>query len=59
MEQLRSNQRSKVVDPSPADRATAEIAFNSVIDEWSATAPANRKQLELARAEIAKLRAGH
>jgi TRAP-type C4-dicarboxylate transport system substrate-binding protein len=59
MEQLRSDPRRKVVDPSPEDRTTAGIAFQSVIDEWAAQAPANRKQLELARAEIAKLRAGH
>jgi TRAP-type C4-dicarboxylate transport system substrate-binding protein len=58
IEQLRSNPRRKVIDPSPADRATAETAFKSVIDEWAAKAPANRKQLEIAQAEIARLRAG-
>jgi hypothetical protein len=29
-----------------------------VIDEWAAKAPANRKQLEIVRTEIARLRAG-
>jgi TRAP-type C4-dicarboxylate transport system substrate-binding protein len=58
MEQLRSNPRRKVIDPAPADRATAELAFKSVIDEWAAKAPANRKQLEIVRTEIARLRAG-
>lgn len=58
MEQLRSNPRRKVIDPSPADRATAELVFKSVIDEWAAKAPANRKQLEIVRTEIARLRAG-
>jgi TRAP-type C4-dicarboxylate transport system substrate-binding protein len=58
LDQLESNPRRKVVNPSPADRATAEAAFKSVVDEWAATAPANRKQLETAQAEIARLRAG-
>jgi TRAP-type C4-dicarboxylate transport system substrate-binding protein len=58
IDQLESNPRRKVVQPSPADRAAAEIVFKSVIDEWAAKAPANRQQLETARAEIARLRAG-
>jgi TRAP-type transport system periplasmic protein len=58
IDQLQSNPRRKVVQPSPADRAAAEIVFKSVIDEWAAKAPANRQQLETARAEIARLRAG-
>jgi TRAP-type transport system periplasmic protein len=58
LDQLESNPRRKVVNPSPADRATAEVAFKSVIDEWTAKAPANRQQLETAQAEIARLRAG-
>jgi hypothetical protein len=55
---LQSNPRRKVAQPSPADRAAAEVVFKSVIDEWAAKAPANRQQLETARAEIARLRAG-
>jgi TRAP-type C4-dicarboxylate transport system substrate-binding protein len=58
IDQLQSNPRRKVIQPSPADRAAAEIVFKSVIDEWAAKAPANRQQLETARAEIARLRAG-
>jgi TRAP-type C4-dicarboxylate transport system substrate-binding protein len=58
IDQLQSNSRRKVVQPSPADRAAAETAFNSVVEEWAAKAPANRRQLEIARAEIARLRAG-
>lgn len=58
LDQLESNPRRKVVQPSPEDRAAAESAFKSVIDEWAAKAPANRRQLEIAQAEIARLRAG-
>jgi TRAP-type C4-dicarboxylate transport system substrate-binding protein len=58
LDQLESNPRRKVINPSPADRATAEAAFKSVVDEWAAKAPAHRKQLETAQAEIARLRAG-
>jgi TRAP-type C4-dicarboxylate transport system substrate-binding protein len=58
IDQLQSNPRRKVAQPSPADRAAAEVVFKSVIDEWAAKAPANRQQLETARAEIARLRAG-
>lgn len=59
MEQLRANPRRKIVDPSPADQATAELAFKSLVDEWALRAPANRLQLDLVRAEITKLRAGN
>jgi TRAP-type C4-dicarboxylate transport system substrate-binding protein len=58
LDQLESNPRRKVVNPSAADLAIAEVAFKSVIDEWAAKASANRQQLEIARAEIARLRAG-
>jgi TRAP-type C4-dicarboxylate transport system substrate-binding protein len=59
MEQLTSNPRRKVVYPSQSDLETAQIAFKSVIDEWAAKSPNNRKQLEIVEMEIAKLRTGH
>jgi TRAP-type C4-dicarboxylate transport system substrate-binding protein len=58
MEQLRSNPRRKVIDPSQADRAGAEAAFQAVIEEWAGKSPDNRLQLERVRAEIDKVRAG-
>jgi predicted lipoprotein len=57
MEQLTSNSKRNVVFPSRTDLATAQAAFKSVIDEWAAKSPDNRKQLDAVRAEIARLRA--
>jgi TRAP-type C4-dicarboxylate transport system substrate-binding protein len=57
MEQLTSNPRRKVIYPSQEDLVTARAEFKSVVDEWAAKSPDNRKQLEIVKAEIAKLRA--
>jgi TRAP-type C4-dicarboxylate transport system substrate-binding protein len=58
IEQLKSNPKRKVIYPSQPDLDTAQAAFQSVIDEWVSKSPDNRKQLELVKTEIAKLRAG-
>ncbi len=57
MEQLAANPKRKIVHPSPADLDIAKTAFKSFADEWAATSPNNRKQLEIVQTEIAKLRA--
>jgi TRAP-type C4-dicarboxylate transport system substrate-binding protein len=57
MQQLASNPRRKIVHPSQSELDMAQAAFKSVIDEWVAKSPDNRKQLEIVKAEIAKLRA--
>jgi hypothetical protein len=58
LEKQPSNPGRKLIDPTPADRATAAIAFKSVIDEWAAKSPDNRRQLDIVQAETDKLRAG-
>jgi len=54
--QLKADRRRTVVEPSPADLATARRVFASVVEEWAAKSPHNRELLTLVRAEIAKLR---
>jgi TRAP-type transport system periplasmic protein len=54
---LRADPRRKVTDPSEADLKTARAVFQSVTDEWVARDPRNAALLELARSEIARLRA--
>jgi len=56
-EQLKSNPKRTITYPSQSDLDTAKTAFKSVIDEWTAQSENNRKQLELVRTEIAKVRA--
>ena len=56
LENLKSDPRRKVINPSPADLHTAQDAFNSVIAGWAAQSPHNQELLELVRAETAKLR---
>lgn len=57
MEQLTSNPKRKIVHPSQSDLDTARAAFARVVDEWAAKNPNNRKQLEIVRSEVEKLRA--
>jgi TRAP-type C4-dicarboxylate transport system substrate-binding protein len=59
MEQLNSNPKRKVINPSQGDMVVAQAAFKAVIDEWVAKSPDNKKQLATVEAEIAKLRAEH
>jgi TRAP-type C4-dicarboxylate transport system substrate-binding protein len=58
MAQLKADPKRKVIFPSDSDRALIEAAFKSVTEEWAAKDPRNRELLGMARAEIAKLRAG-
>jgi TRAP-type C4-dicarboxylate transport system substrate-binding protein len=58
MAQLKSDPKRKVILPSDSDRILIEAAFKSVTEEWAARDPRNRELLGLARAEVAKLRAG-
>jgi TRAP-type C4-dicarboxylate transport system substrate-binding protein len=53
---FKADLRRTVVEPSPADLATARSVFASVVEEWAAKSPHNRELLTLVRAEIAKLR---
>jgi hypothetical protein len=57
MEQLVSNTHRTIVRPSLSDIDTARTAFEAVIGEWEGKSQSNRKQLEIVRTEIAKLRA--
>jgi TRAP-type C4-dicarboxylate transport system substrate-binding protein len=56
MEQLKSDPNRKVIFPSPADLVRIQAAFKEVIDEWDAKSPRNHELLEMAKAEIEKLR---
>ncbi len=53
---LRTERRRTVVEPSPADLATAQKAFTSVVDQWAAESPHHRALLTLVQAELRKLR---
>lgn len=55
--QLKADPRRTVVEPSPADLATAQKVFASVVDTWEAQSPHHRELLGLVRAELRKLRA--
>jgi TRAP-type C4-dicarboxylate transport system substrate-binding protein len=54
--QLKADRRRTVVEPSPADLATAQKVFSSVVNEWAAESPRHRELLALVRAELSKLR---
>jgi TRAP-type C4-dicarboxylate transport system substrate-binding protein len=54
--QLKADKRRTAVEPSPADLATAQGVFSSVMDAWAAESPRNRELLALVRAELGKLR---
>jgi TRAP-type C4-dicarboxylate transport system substrate-binding protein len=58
MEQLKSDPKRKVIFPSKTDLAQIQAAFKSVIADWAGENPRNRKLLNIAEAEIAKLRPG-
>ena len=57
IELLKADSRRKVIVPTPAELDRAQVAFKTVTDEWASKAPRNRELLELAQAEIVKLRA--
>ena len=54
--QLKADPRRTVVEPSPADLATAQKVFASVVDAWEAQSAHRRELLALVRAELRKLR---
>jgi TRAP-type transport system periplasmic protein len=57
MARLESDPKRKVIFPSQAELELATDAFRPVIETWAAKSPRNFELLELAKAEIAKLRA--
>jgi TRAP-type C4-dicarboxylate transport system substrate-binding protein len=59
VEQLRTDVRRKVIVPSQPELDRAQGAFNSVIEEWASRSSHNRDLLDLATAEINKLRSTH
>jgi TRAP-type C4-dicarboxylate transport system substrate-binding protein len=56
MQQLISDPKRHVIFPSPAERTRIDVAFKSVVDDWVQKDPRNGELLNMARAEIAKLR---
>ena len=56
--QLRATPRRTVVDPSPADLATARAAYDATIRDWSAASPRNRELMDKMMAERAALHKG-
>ena len=53
---LKGDPRRHVVNPSPADLATARGVFASVIEDWAAELSSHRKLLNRVKSEITKLR---
>jgi TRAP-type C4-dicarboxylate transport system substrate-binding protein len=56
IEQLKADSRRNVITPSQAELDRAQVVFKSVTEEWASKAPRNRELLDLANAEIARLR---
>jgi TRAP-type C4-dicarboxylate transport system substrate-binding protein len=56
LDQARLDPRRNIVFPSPEDRNTARLAFESIVRGWEAESPIHRNLLQLAEAELAKLR---
>ncbi len=56
MAQLRSEPNRTLIFPSQADLDIADVAFKSVIAEWTAESPHHRELLGLVESEISKLR---
>lgn len=53
---INSDPRRKVVLPSSADQKTAQSAFKSITDDWSAKGDHNRELFTLVEAELAIIR---
>ena len=53
---LKADPRRTVVEPSPADLASAHEVFASAVDAWATESPHHRELLALVRAELRKLR---
>ncbi len=56
MQRLKSDPKRQIVLPSQSDLDKAQNVFKSVVEEWAAASPHNRELLDMARAEIVKLR---
>jgi TRAP-type C4-dicarboxylate transport system substrate-binding protein len=56
MERLQSDLNRKVIFPSQVDLVRIQNAFKEVIDTWEVKSPRNHELLEMAKAEIAKIR---
>jgi TRAP-type C4-dicarboxylate transport system substrate-binding protein len=56
MAQLRASPNRRVVEPSQADMATAQAAFDAAIRDWTAASAHNRELMDKALAERAALR---
>jgi TRAP-type C4-dicarboxylate transport system substrate-binding protein len=56
MAQLKSDPDRKVIFPSQDELPRIQATFKEVIDEWDAKSPRNHQLLEMAKAEIEKLR---
>ncbi len=54
--QLRAAPRRAVIDPSPADLATARAAYDAAIQAWTAASPHNRELIDKVTAALATLR---
>lgn len=58
LKELAADPKNKLIEPSQADIAAAQPAFDSVINAWAAKSPENKQLLADVRAEIAAVRAG-
>lgn len=56
MERLKSDPKRQIFLPSQSDLARAQNVFKSVAETWAAASPHNRELLDMAKAEIVKLR---
>jgi TRAP-type C4-dicarboxylate transport system substrate-binding protein len=59
LEQLKSDPKRTVTDLSPADMASTQRIFASVVKDWAAMNPHNRQLLTAVEGEIAKLRSAN
>lgn len=59
LEQLKSDPRRTVTDPSQSDLDTIRRTFTSVVGQWAAASQHNRELFDRANAEIAKLRSNN
>ena len=57
--QLKSDPKRMVTDLSPADMASTQRIFASVVKDWAAMSPHNRQLLTAVEGEIAKLRSAN
>ncbi len=57
LEKIKADAAHHEVEPSPADRATAQQIYKSLIDAWAAKSAHNRQLLKTIKADIATIRA--